>query len=602
MAPENGLIEKLTKLNYIAETLNRAVDVRGVLDDALAHLVKLMGLETGWIFVKDPTAQERWWGPGFVLAAHHNLPPALALDNAQAWERGCDCQEMCNEACLNQAHNEIRCGRLASVPGDRRGLAVHASAPLSSGDRILGILNVAGPDWASFSPEALALLTNVGTQIGVALERARLFDLTQERRIGEQAALLDFSNQLLSRLDLDELLDYLVKRVGRVLQADACALLLPDTEPGVLDFRAASGWRVDPVAQGYRVPADEQSGPGLAMGTQQPFQVQDFEEHNPTDWRPDWLPVEGFRGHAVVPLITEGRSVGSLMIDSRQPRLLDENEIRLLRLMANQAAIALEKVRLHHEEVKGHGLERELEVGQQIQLSLLPKAPPVVPGWEFSTFYQPARLVGGDFYDFFELPGEPRRLGIVIADVAGKGVPAALYMALCRTVIRTVALNGYSPVDVLTRANKLILNDSRSELFLTAFYATLDTHSGRLIYARAGHNPPLWWQAATGQVQALDVPGIVIGAFSEIELEERQIDMAPGDSLLFYTDGVTEAMDDHRREFGDERLRAIAAAQTNASAEELVETVVSAARAHSGDAPQSDDMTLIGVRRCPVDT
>jgi len=117
-----------------------------------------------------------------------------------------------------------------------------------------------------------------------------------------------------------------------------------------------------------------------------------------------WLRAEGFRGHAVVPLIAEQAAIGALMINTRQPRLLDEEEVRLLRLLANQAAIAIVKARLHLDELKQRQVEQQLAAARQIQLSLLPRYTPVIPGWEFAEFYQPAQLVGGDFYDFFELP------------------------------------------------------------------------------------------------------------------------------------------------------------------------------------------------------
>jgi sigma-B regulation protein RsbU (phosphoserine phosphatase) len=436
--------------------------------------------------------------------------------------------------------------------------------------------------------------------MGIALERARLFDLLKERRIHEQAALLDLSNQLLSRLDLDDVMSYLVEEARRLLQADACALLLPGEEPGSLVFRAASGWHFDPVAAQRQVSTDGRSSPGLVMCTQQPFLVEDIETSEPAAWGADWLRSEGFRGHAVVPLVVGDRSIGALMIETRQPRLLNEDEVRFLRLMANQAAIAIEKARLHREEIERHRLEQELAVGQQIQLSMLPKDCPVVPGWEFAAVYQAARQVGGDFYDFFELPGEPGRLGIVIADVADKGVPAALMMALSRTIIRTIALGGRSPSSALMRANELILNDSRSSLFVTAFYATLDTHSGRLTYANAGHNRPLWLQVRSGEIQEVTARGIALGVLEDIELEEREIDVAPGDLLVFYTDGVTEAMNTSGQQFDGERLRAAVAANSDASAQQILLAVMDAVRAFVGDTPQSDDLTLFVAKRCPL--
>ena len=598
MSSESDSIEQLKTLNQIAETLNRAVDVRSMLNDTLALLVKLMGLETGWIFLKDPTAGDGHGGGGYVLAAHYNLPPALNVVNSGAWGGSCSCQERCGEVCETEAHNILRCGRLAGVQGDRRGLALHASAPLHSGDRSLGILNVAGPDWSSFSTQALTLLANVGSQIGVALERARLYDLLQDQRVQEQVEMVEFTNQLLGRSDLDDLLNYLVEEAREILHADACALLLHGESPDTLDFQEASGWRTDPVAAGYQVPADGRSGPGLAMLLQNPLLVEDLVQSDPTPWLPDWLEAEGFRGHAVMPLVAEGRSVGALLLNRRQPHMLDEQEVRLLRLIANQAALAIEKARLHQQEVERQILGKELELAQEIQLSLLPKALPDVAGWEFDCYYQPARQVGGDFYDLFEMPGEPQRLGMVIADVSGKGVPAALFMALSRTLIRTAALEGSRPPIALDRANEQIRKENRSGQFVSVCYSTLDVQSGHLVFANAGHNLPLWVKGNSGQVRELVAPGIVLGVLEEIELTEGEIDLAPGDLLIFYTDGVSESMDSSRELFGEERLREVVGNLAQASARQVIEAVVDAVKAHAGDVLPSDDITLLVVKRC----
>jgi sigma-B regulation protein RsbU (phosphoserine phosphatase) len=241
-----------------------------------------------------------------------------------------------------------------------------------------------------------------------------------------------------------------------------------------------------------------------------------------------------------------------------------------------------------------------MAIGRQIQLGLLPKDCPVVPGWEFAAVYQAARQVGGDFYDFPELPNQPGRLGLVIADVADKGVPAALMMALSRAMVRTAAADGRSPSAALGLANELILKHSHTDLFVSAFYATLDIHSGRLTYANAGHNRPLWLQSDSGEIQELTAQGIVLGILEDIELEEREIDVTPGDVLVFHTDGVTEAMDIAGQQFGEERLRATVAAIPNASAQQITSAVVDAVKTFTGDAPQSDDLTLLVVKRRPV--
>lgn len=590
-------MEDLDTLNRIADTLNRAIDVQAVLDTTLSQLIELMGLESGWIFLRDPLLSDRTEDSDFVLASHHRLPPALDPDHSKAWKGGCDCQERCSMGSLTQGYNEVQCSRLARTRGDRRGLAVHASAPLRSGDQTLGILNVAGPDWTSFSPQALALLTNVSSQIGVALERARLYDLLREQRIEEQATLLDLSNQLLGRRNMDDLMTFLVEETQNLLQADACALLLPGDEPGILRFRAASGWRHDPVALGRSIPNHKHSGPGQVMRTQEPLLVEDIETDDPSPWSADWLRAEGFRGHAVVPLVAEQRSIGVLVLNTRHPRAPIADDVRILRLIANQAAIAIEQARLREEEAERRLLENELALARQIQLSLLPRVCPSVPGWDCASLYEPARIVAGDFYDVFELPGEPGRFGLVIADVVGKGVSAALFMALSRTMIRTAALSNRKPAEALTHANMLILNDNRSDLFVTVFYAIVDIRTGTVTYANAGHNRPLWLQGSTGEIQELAAEGIVLGTLDQIELEERQIQTAPHDILLLYTDGITEAMDAAKQQFGQERLATVLANQAGSTAEGLIGAVVKAVRDFAGSNLYADDLTLLVLKR-----
>jgi sigma-B regulation protein RsbU (phosphoserine phosphatase) len=236
-------------------------------------------------------------------------------------------------------------------------------------------------------------------------------------------------------------------------------------------------------------------------------------------------------------------------------------------------------------------------LARQIQLSLLPKACPSLPGWECTAFYEAARIVAGDFYDVFELPGEPGCLGLVIADVVGKGVSAALFMALSRTMVRTAALSSRSPAEALVRANQLIRDDNHSDLFVTVFYAVVDTRTGTVAYANAGHNRPLWLQASTGQIRELAAEGIVLGIFDDIELEERQIQAGPGDILFLYTDGVTEAMDSNRQQFGAGRLGQVLAAQAGSTPEGLVEAVVGAVRDFAGSNLYADDLTLLVLKR-----
>jgi sigma-B regulation protein RsbU (phosphoserine phosphatase) len=421
--------------------------------------------------------------------------------------------------------------------------------------------------------------------------------MLQEKRIYEQAVLLDFSNQLLSRSKLADLMSYLAEEIPSLLGYDSCSILLVDDDSKYLCFWAASGWYNDPVGSNRRVPADNRTLSGRSMLSQEPIVVEDLDADGVAVWTAPWLYAEKFRGMAVVPLIAEGHSIGSLVINHRQPRCLNEAELSLFRLMANQAAIAIEKARLHEEEIKRQRLEDEMNVGHQIQLGLLPETCPVIEGWEFAAFYRPARQVGGDFYDFFELAGDPMQLGLVIADVAGKGVPAALFMALSRSLIRTKSMSGRLPAGVLSRANRLIYNDSRSKLFLTAFYATLDLRTGWLAYANAGHNRPLWVHGETGEIEELRAQGTVLGIFEHIELEQREAFIDPGDLIVLFTDGVTESMNEKDQLFGLDRLYTLVKANYRASPQEVIDAIVATVLDFTGGTPQADDLTLFVVKR-----
>ncbi len=591
------LNEDLTTLNRIAETLNRATDVEGALNSALVHLVRLMGLETGWIARVRPSRRNNAGQEEFSLAAHCNLPPGLAPDLPEVWGRTCRCQDLFREGNLAKAYTEIHCSRIESAKGDCEGLTVHASAPLVSGDRKLGILNIAGKDWSAFTPRSLSLLTIVGNHIGIALERAELFDALKEKRINEQAALLDFSNQLLRRLNREDLTKPLVSEIAGLLEADACSLLLAEEGNRRLKFVAASGWNHDPVELERRVPLEGGSGPGWVMRTQKPLLVEDLRESDPTSWSPPWLQAEGFRGHAVVPLVVEDHAIGALVVNSRSPRRLGEDELRLLQLMANQAAIAIETARLHSEDLERLRMQQELDIGREMQRSLLPAEYPRLPGYEFGVLYQAARQVGGDFYDFCWVRGEDQKLGLIIGDVSGKGVPAALFMAMCRTNIRAAVLSGRTPSEALKRANELILNDSQSDVFLTAVCALLEPQTGRLTYANGGHNKPLLLRAATGEVRELTARGIILGRFEEVELEEEQIEFAPGDTLILYTDGVSEAIDAEQQPFGEDRLKSILASHAGDSPEEIVSAIAEAVSSFAGAEPQADDFAIVAVAR-----
>lgn len=616
-------LTELTTLNALAQTLNQALDLRSVLDGALGHIVELMGLRSGWIFLSGEASS-------FMLTARHDLPPAITYPGP-AWEDDCQCQELCLGGKLDKAVNLVRCSRLRYAVGDKRGLAQHASVPLRSGEELLGILNVATTEWGQFSPAELQLLSAAGSMLGTAIARTQLYEQVKIRRIQEQGTLLKLSQELLVAEALEPALQRLVRVGARLLEADACAFIEADELDGRAVLRAACGWNL-PEGSAWPITLDATS-PHLWYLPESSAELP----ADATEKLPALLKQQHFLGHLAIFVELAGTPVGTLMVNTHTARQFLKDEVQLLGLLANQLAQTLERERLNQEALARQRLEQELDLARTIQESFLPLTCPRVPGYAIAAYYRAARQVGGDFYDFIELPdvankidlpitrradthtgqGTERReracsvevsqgadqpltaprLGIVIADVTDKGVPAALFMALARTLLRATASDGHPPSDVLERANRLILADSRSGLFVTCFYAQLATASGELTYANGGHNYPLLYRVTTGAIEQLRAQGVVLGIIPQLRFEQRSLVLQPGEVVLFYTDGVTEAMDPQRELFGEERLIEVLRQHNQQSPQKIIEAVLEAINGFINGQNQSDDITMVVVQR-----
>lgn len=246
-------------------------------------------------------------------------------------------------------------------------------------------------------------------------------------------------------------------------------------------------------------------------------------------------------------------------------------------------------------------LEQELRIARRIQRSLVLLAMPAIEGWEIASDYRPARQIGGDFFDVFPMPPapDPRHLALVIADVSGKGISAALLMAFIRPVVRAALDHTNDPVEALERTNTILVGERRTGLFVTVLCALLDLESGSLRIANAGHEAPLLVPAGSGRIRWLPDVGPLLGAFPKLGLTESRVDLEPGDQLVLYTDGVTDATDPGGRRFGDERLRDVVRRHRTGTAEELVGAVDRSVIRFQGDAAAADDLALLVLRRVP---
>jgi phosphoserine phosphatase RsbU/P len=257
---------------------------------------------------------------------------------------------------------------------------------------------------------------------------------------------------------------------------------------------------------------------------------------------------------------------------------------RMYRELQEAQASLVEKERMEH----------ELSLARDLQQSILPHEFAPVPAVDFAARYRPAREVGGDVYDVIPLKGGCA--GLFVADISDKGIPAALYMALARSLIRAEARRSASPRQVLRNTHRLLGEISQAEMFLTAFYGVLDPAAGAFTYVRAGHDYPLHYSARACQIEFLRGRGMLIGPFDDLDLEEVRVGVGPGDALILYTDGITEASDPAGEPFGDERLVAAALTGRDLDAQGLCDAVFDAATAFQFGGPQADDMAVLVAR------
>ncbi len=426
--PMDREIAHLRALNHLAEQLNRSADVRTLLATVVETLVQAMGLKTAWAFLWTEaglytTTSAHDPPHDFALAACCGLPPGLEQDNRRylCQPPDCHCQRLLRNEQLVRAVNIVECTRLQNSvrhAGETEGLLFHATVPLIVQNRPVGLINIATEQWEFLSPADLEFLSAAGSQVAIALERARLYDLAETQRIR---------------------------------------------------------------------------------------------------------------------------------------------------------------------------LEQELVMARAVQKSLLPTQTPRIPGFTLVADWRPAREVAGDFYDFFSLPDG--RWGLVLADVSGKGAPAALYMAMTRSLIRSEASRHTNPSAVLTEVNRRLLKESSNAMFVTVFYAILDPVLRSLTYANAGHDPP-FLRRASGGVERLAYGGLIMGLFEQLTLNDETLNLESRDTLVAYTDGLTDTVDRLDEGYGHTRL-ADTINSAPAAARDILAHILKDLETFAGPVPQPDDITLL---------
>lgn len=419
--------------------------------------------------------------------------------------------------------------------------------------------------------------------------------MDQSQLSGERLGLLyRLSQTFNSSLDLDEVLNRVMDEVIAVTHAERGFVMLQDSD-GLLHFHAARGidqQTIDtPEFHISRGLVDRVAAEG------QPLLTSDAQSDDRLSMRHSVVHL-GLRSILCVPMHFRDKLVGVIYVDNRlQAGIFTQADLELLTAVAASAAIAIDNARLYRLAVEKGRLERELQMARDLQHSLLPQYAPHFPGWQFVARWQPARQVAGDFYDFLPT-GE--RLGLIIADVSDKGMAAALFMALSRSILRA-SLSHAAPVDGITQANRLICADAANGMFVTLFYGLLDPATGELTYVNAGHDPPLQYRAATDEWEMLWPTGPVLGIDESMSYEQHTIQLDSDDFLLLYTDGVTDAINSRQQEYGRVRLRQIVATERRAPAVKLMGALERDLHDFVDGSDPFDDVTILLVKRLAID-
>lgn len=296
-----------------------------------------------------------------------------------------------------------------------------------------------------------------------------------------------------------------------------------------------------------------------------------------------------------VPLIVKGELTGILAVYNKKARQrFDADDQRLLAIIASQSAQVIETARLYEEERALARVLHQISLAAEIQQHLLPVKLPSIPGYGLAGTSISAEIVGGDYFDV--IPMRDRKWSLCLGDVSGKGIPASLLMSNVQAMIRLLARMDIPPCESIRRANELLVECTPPHKFVTFFLTVLNAVTGRLEFCNAGHNPP-FHVTASGECRPLATKGAVLGMFRDFAYKGGAVDLEPGDAIVIYSDGVTEALDADEEEFGEARLLDILSERRQGSAAEIQAAIIEAVRAHAGKHPQSDDVTLVVLKR-----
>lgn len=408
------------------------------------------------------------------------------------------------------------------------------------------------------------------------------------------AILEQIGRAMTSLLDLDKILQRLTRTFREEMFIDTSSIML--LNPAGTEFQVclAEGEPVQDLAM-------------RSIGVQAPL-IKIFEEgkHELTRYdiieNPRYLAAaesgladfESLHASLMVPLVYQDKVIGLLSLgEKKSGKSYNSRDIELFRTLANQGAVAIENARLFRENLEKQRMEEELSIARDLQMSMLPAVCPELDGFAIAALSTPAKEVGGDFFDFIEIGSG--RLGLVVGDVTGKSVSGALVMSASRSVFRMLSEEPRGIGEIMARANRRLKKDGKSGMFVALLYAVLDTRQSVLGLCSAGQTSPIHISAETGSAGFVEFKGdtFPLGILDEVDYQETQLRLSPGDKVVFFTDGIVEAMNDKQELFGFERFLELLQGTHSLSADALLKMIMARVEEFAGGAPQHDDLTVI---------
>ena len=473
---------------------------------------------------------------------------------------------------------------ISANPDVRSELAV----PLIVKNRVIGVIDLQSEQLGYFQPEHRRLLELTASRVAQAIENARLY--TRVARQAQTLAVLnEISREVTSILDLDPLLERIGELLRRIIDYQMFSILLVNEREQALEIQYA-------VRFGHLLPPSETVplDRGL-VGTA----VRERRLIYSGDVRKDaryYMVNPETRSEMAVPLLYKGKVIGVLDLEHVKVNYFNEDHQRTLVTLASQIAVAIENARLYSRVAQQEQrLEHDLDMAREVQLRLLPPTPARKPYAEFATRFLPARTIGGDLYDF--LPYDDQRIGIAMGDVSGKAAPAALYAALISGIMRAATNQALSPAAMLRQLNDSLQERKMDAQYVTMVFAVWNDEKQTLQIANAGAVQPLFCRG--GQVETVQAEGFPLGMFKDVSYEEFTLSTRPGDAVIFFSDGIVDAVNDKEEMFGNERLTELVTSHIQCTAQEMVDAIYQDLSAFQGGVERFDDETVIVLKVLP---